>query len=444
MDKAYILNQVESLSVQQLFEAIIQGIITLEELRDTGNLDASKRKQILILIKQQDKEEEDFWENAKHTELGCRNYLTKFPAGKFVFEAKNTINLNEHQKEKIERDRKDIIEELKANPNAHGTYKIKTLLNDKVITKDDLLVAGIPLKIINFLDKEIIRKEPKLGETPESIPEGFTEVYFWGIPGSGKTCALGAVLRAAENKGYLEIAWGDGSDYSYQLKNIFLNPISILPDRTPVETTQYLPFTLKTPDEKFARSVSLIELSGEIFECFIYKNNNKPLKSPHHEATFNSLTNFLNGSNRKIHFFFIDYIDKNTTDDKGYCQSDYLGATATFFDNKQNNFFGKTTDAIYIVLTKSDLMSCEKDDRIQKLKSYLQSNNFNAFINSLRSKCKKHHINGRRILGTPFSLGKVYFNVLCDFDPEAAENILDILMRRIKPKKESILDVLNK
>ena len=145
-----------------------------------------------------------------------------------------------------------------------------------------------------------------------------------------------------------------------------------------------------------------------------------------------------------MHFFFVDYDVENKPDPAGYCQSDYLSAAALFFNDKQNNIFNNTTVAIYIVLTKSDLMPCEKEDRVHQMKEYLRDNNYLAFVNSLRSKCEKYSINAKKILGTPFSLGKVYFNDMCAFDPESATNIIDILNRRIKPKKESILDFFNK
>jgi hypothetical protein len=44
----------------------------------------------------------------------------------------------------------------------------------------------------------------------------------------------------------------------------------------------------------------------------------------------------------------------------------------------------------------------------------------------------------------PFSLGKVYFTELCEFDDTTSKNIIDILMRRIPQSKTSILEIFNK
>jgi hypothetical protein len=443
MEREYILNHIEELSAQQLFDAVNQGIVTLEDLRETGNLDATKRRAIASLKKQIDDEDDNAWNTARYTEQGCREYLVKYPIGLHILDARLQIDNLEKQRNQESKEKNKIIEKILRNPNSFKPKAIQKYLKDAIITKGDLINAGIPESIISYLSIDnISNPEPKLGITPDFIPEGYTEVYFWGIPGSGKTCALAAILSTAQKLGYLEIASGPGFDYMLQLKNIFTNNISVLPGPSPEDTTQYLPFTLKKPNERFSRSVSLIELSGEIFQCFLRKNAGKELKDDH-EKTFNSLSRFLNGNNRKIHFFFIDYNEGNKLDQEGYTQSDYLNAAASFFNDRNNNFFKKSTEAIYIVLTKSDLMPCDKDERVSQVKEHLMNNNFLAFVNVLRSRCRENSINGNKILGTPFALGNVYFNDLCEFDSESAENIIDILMRRIKPQKQSVLDVFN-
>jgi hypothetical protein len=473
MNKDYILSHIEDFSAEQLFGYISEGIVTLDELRNTGNLDASRRKAIGALQTARDQADDFVWNNARYTEQGCRDYLTVYPAGRHGAEARQKIDefkddkvwenarltklgcetylkqypAGRHVEEallqiKIFIDTEDILRKINRNPNSFTPGMLRNYLDNGTINRNDLVNAGVPDEIIDRLDN-INSPMLTLGNTPNSIPDGYTEVYFWGIPGSGKTCALAAVLSTAERMGYLEIAQGPGYNYMVRLKNIFSNRISYLPAASPVDTTQYLPFALKKPEERFPRSVSLIELSGEIFQCFLYKNDNKSLPSQQHEDTFNSLIRFLNGGNRKIHFFFVDYDRENNVDADGYTQADYLNAAATFFNDKKNNLFSKTTDAIYIVLTKSDLMNCNKKERVNQVSEYLQNNNFAAFVNSLRTKCRENSINAKRILGTPFALGKVYFQQMCVFEDETSRNIIDILMRRIAPKKQSILDVFN-
>jgi hypothetical protein len=443
MAKQDILNNVDSLTAEQLFNCINRGDVTLDELRNTGNLDATKRRAIQTLQAKREQEDDALWERSCNgNEVILADYISQYPAGRHVEEANNRIEDLRQQRQQAQSKRQEILDKLQHNCNSYTPEMIRNYLNNGTITRENLHNFGIPPAVIDCLNN-IATPQLELGQTPKAIPEGYTEVYFWGIPGSGKTCALAAILNTAEKLGLLEIAEGPGYDYMVLLKNTFANPISFLPGGSPIDTTQYLPFTLKREEEKFARSVSLIELSGEIFNCFLYVNANRPFPTLQHENTFNSLISFLNGKNRKIHFFFVDYERENNIDNAGYQQSDYLNAAATFFNNKKYNIFNKTTDAIYIVITKSDLMPCEKHERVEHIKQYLDNNNFAAFVNSLRAKCREHSINGNRILGTPFALGSVYFQHICMFDDETARNIIDILMRRIAPTKKSILDILN-
>lgn len=441
MDKNYILSHVEDFSAEQLCGSINQGIVTLQELKDTGNLDHSKRKAIVALQAKGEKEDDNAWERARYgNETVLSDYITKFPTSKHVEAAKEQIDDLKRQRDEDLAQKREIIEKVRRNPNSFTPRRVQEYLNNGTVNRSDLANSGIPDAIIDRLDN-IVSPQLHLGETPHSIPDGYTEVYFWGIPGSGKTCVLSAILSTAERKGYLEIAQGPGYDYMTRLKNIFINPISFLPPPSPTDNTQYLPFVLKKGNDA-PRSVSLIELSGEIFQCFYHKNANKELPTQQHEETLDTLLRFLSGNNRKIHFFFVDYEKENNIDVDGYTQADYLQAAATYFQN--NDIFSDTTDAIYIVITKSDLMPCEQNERVDNLKQYLLDANFIAFINSLKARCKEHSINAGKMLATHFSLGNVYFQQICSFKSPTSENIIDILIRRITPNKKSILDVFNK
>ncbi|MDR2027375.1 MAG: hypothetical protein LBQ01_07445 [Prevotellaceae bacterium] len=440
-NKAQIIANTENLSAEQLFDYIRQDVVTLAELKSSGNLDASKRKTILGLQTARDREDDEAWERCRYNESELSNYVAQYPAGKHIAEAKDRIEFLEQQRREAQANRQDILTKISLNANSFTPGMISSFLSEGTVTKDDLINCGIPGEIVDRMEN-IVSPALSLGEIPRSIPDGYTEVYFWGIPGSGKTCALAAILNTAERKGYLEIAVGPGYDYMTRLKNIFITQYGVLPSASPVETTQYLPFVLKRGKDK-PRSISLIELSGEIFQCFYNKSAGLPFSTQSHENTFNNLMNFLKSKNRKIHFFFIDYEKENNVDINNHTQSDYLQAAATFFKN--NDVFSKATDAIYIVITKSDLMPAKNmTERVAFSKQYLQNNNFTAFLNSLKERCKQHSINGGKLTVEPFSLGKVYFQQICSIDREDSERIINILVDRIVPNKKSILDVFNK
>lgn len=441
MDKASCINNVVNLTAEQLFHTcIFPGNVTIEELMATGNLDSSKRRRIADLQKESDLKDEVAWARARYgNEASLSDYITNFPNGKYVQAAKDRIKHLEDERQRATAEKQGILDKLKRNSNNFTPVQISNYLKSRTITAEDLRNYGIPDKIVSILHN-VSPPYLELGETPNSIPTGYTEVYFWGNPGSGKTCALAAILSAAEHAGYLEIATGPGYNYMTLLKNIFIDDIAILPPPTNLEKTQYLPFVLKRGKDK-PRSVSLIELSGEIFQCFYKKNAGSPLLGER-ERTFNTLMNYLGGKNRKIHFFFVDFEKENKKDDEGKTQGDYLNAASTFFQNK--DIFGKTTDAIYLVVTKSDLLNCSIEQRVTYAKQHLQNNNFSAFINTLKARCNQHSINAGKLTVEPFSLGKVFFQQMCVFDKTSAKSIVDILIDRIPPQRNSLLDVFNK
>lgn len=441
MEKEQILSQIGDFTAEQLFVFKCEGKVTRNDLMSTGNFEEVKRTKFDQLQKSHDQKDDLDWEKYRGgNESFLDEYIRNYPSGRHIVEANEKIEVLKKQRDKAESERQRILDNLSKNPNSYTPGMINGYLEKGIVTKEDLYKCDIPANIIDTINN-IHPPRLQLGATPDSIPDGFTEVYFWGLPGSGKTCALAAILSTAEQAGYLDLATGPGYDYMTRLKNIFIESNAILPPPSPVETTQYLPFALKKKNEK-PRSVSLIELSGEIFQCFYYKNAGKSLPSQSHQDTFDTLINFLNGKNRKIHFFFIDFEKENRIDADGYRQGDYLNAASIFFKNK--DIFGKSTDAVYIVITKSDLMPCRKDEQISYSKKHLEDHNFSSFINALKERCKQHSINAGKLTIEPFSLGKVYFQQICDFDKTSASKIIDILIDRIPPNKKSILDIFNK
>jgi hypothetical protein len=495
MEKSIILANVPNLTAEQLFNEIQQGNVTLRELIDTGNLPFAVRRKIeeydrvekAKIQAQIDAKDNEAWEiarNGSETQLGdyittfpagkhvqdaksllaskddeawerarygnevqLGEYIAKFPAGKHVQAAKSRIQYLEQEHIRIQVEKDKVLLNVKNNPNTYDPLQIKGFLQNGTITKEELQACDIPEEVIKaILESNLAPPKLELGAMPDSIPSGYTEVYFWGIPGSGKTCALAALLHTAYNAGYLRIAAGPGYDYMTKVRNIFSDNLAVLPSPTPVKTWQYLPFTLRRRKEGHSRSVSLIELSGEIFQCFYCINAGKSMPTGDHQKTFEKLKQFLSDDNRKIHFFFIDYDRQNRTDDFGYLQSDYLDAAALYFSKSENNVFGKSTDAIYVVLTKSDLMRDNDGNkvpakkRVEYAKQHLAGKGFASFVEALRDNCIEHGINAGKLTIEPFSLGEVYFQRICRFDDSSAQDIVKILIDRIDPKRTSFLD----
>lgn len=439
MTKAEILNSIHDLPVEELFEHIKNAKVTLEDLMGKG-LNRDRRLQIQDLQKNEVKADEEAWSKAEFgEEEDLLAYIKQFPNGLNVNEAKRLVRAKREEEERKQRAKYEILENIENKPNYYSRADIKQYLKNKTISKTDLLDRGVPEGVVDLLDSTPVAFDT--GETPESIPKGYTEVYFWGVPGSGKTCALSAVLSKAAKDGNLEYDVGPGFHYMVQLTGVFSEDNAVLPNPTPFDKTQYLPFAIRESSSK-VRSISLIELSGELFETFYTETAGLPPKSPLHKETFDILHNYLKSDNRKIHFFFIDYQKGNKKNHSGLTQSNYLDAAAIYFKN--NKIFSKSTDAIYVVLTKSDLMDVEKEEWVEEAKKHLKNENFSQFTNSLKAICEQNSINSGKLYVEPFSVGKTYFNNLCSFDDTSAGNILEILKKRIPARGKSMFDFFNK
>lgn len=282
--KDNILDNLTEYTPRQLAEYVDMGVITWDDMRDTGDLTPSLRKAVEEQITQIAQIENQDWDKAltTGTKFAFQDYLSKYPSGKFADAARDRIAelLQENNKIQVEDEWNSLdkydIEALRTfirnNPgNSHVTEArakinelqrekrrgngprlvisaikdgynsnrpdlkipellkgylnskrissrdiatvigddnnimeaeiVQTLCNEGIIEYDDLEnISGIDSifvdKLIDFQSSDVPDLPP--AQPLEAIKKDYTEVYFWGIPSSGKTCALGAIMSAAK------------------------------------------------------------------------------------------------------------------------------------------------------------------------------------------------------------------------------------------------------
>ena len=412
---------------------IIDGDVTTEELENTGMYQAQHRGEVENILAElkKTKEEELYWDNAtsQNTIDGYQSYIDQYkPNGKYIAIAQTMIAGLKAQNAASEKGK--YINELRSDINAYNTMQLDAF----GITFNDLVDNGIiiPESINEIWSNKGIALQ--YGETPNSIPKGRTEIYFWGTPGSGKTCTLSAILSTAQKKGYYQPQEGTGLMYMNQLSNMFFNDVATLPPPSPVDVTQALSFDLRD-DKQEPHPISMIEISGEIFECFSYAVNGQPIPDDGHLQAYNSLLNFLKSTdNPKYHFFIID-VNNTTLDSWGQSQMIYLQNAALFFKNK--GIFNDKTAGINILVTKSDLLSPDKTRRKDEAIRILKERYLN-FVNSLRAIAIKYNLMKKTDLlkVIPFTLGDVYLKDKCVFDSTMSEDVIKILQENVAKKAE--------
>jgi len=450
MNKEEIIARLEDLSAEQIAGFILKGTVTLEELIDgvkKGRFEwgHESQKKVKALLKKED----DNVFVAANTVAELQHYLSIFPEGSHVAEAREDIKRLEDNKNAEERKqlvREKMLEELREDINEYTPEEVRDNLNPKDLN-DLCREYGIDVqKIKDYKEPDLFFDD--IPQSEDDIPKGYTDVFFWGIPSSGKTCALSTIFNTIKKSYAMEAPDCDqkfGTIYRDSLINIFRNDDwGYLPGRTNRDRTQYMPFLFYQRGEDKKRKISFFELSGEVFKYFYEKAYNTKIDQDDYDRSdilksFETLELLLKSDNQKIHYFFIDYYQetKHAETVNNFTQSNYLEAAAIYFRDKKDekgkpiDIFKKKTDAVYVVVTKSD--EIPDNDREANAIKFLNEN-FHTFMGVLENQCKRYSVDFKVKL---FSIGNVYFKRLCKINREFSTDIIHDLMRKVQPVSDS-------
>lgn len=320
----------------------------------------------------------------------------------------------------------DVIED---DNNILSAYAVNQLIEGREIGCDDLLNIGIDPKFIKMLGKRRPAPPSAPSETLTKVHrQKTTEVYFWGIPASGKSCALGAVMSAAREgriaKTMIPDPHSQAYGYMQRLSSLFeTGKVDYLPAGTAVQSISEMAFDLIDGNGR-EHSVTFIDLAGELVRIMRKSIANEAQNlTNQEEQVLETLTAILKGNrgiNTKIHFFVIEYGGENRKYD-GVSQSDYLDSTLSYIED--TGIIAKDTDAIFLIVTKVDKMKFEKDHKNECLERYIkETSKYLGFYEGLKHICKRYEINDGNVEIIPFSLGKVCFQSFCLFDGEQGSN----------------------
>ena len=342
-----------------------------------------------------------------------QTYLAAHPQGKFINLAQEHINAAAEHDAFIA----DMNNDLK------NADEIQNAVAGNMITWNDVVMAYGPERakaIENFVERDI-QPNPNI---PASLTKESTEVYFWGTPSSGKTCALGSILCGAMNNYFLEPQQCQGYHYMTQLRNVFdtNNKYCSLPPSTIVNVIQEMVFTIKDPKQKKHRA-TFIDIAGEIFRS-IYSNMNGMFLDQEHKDTLTHVMKFLSdNSNPKIHFFVVEY-GAQTTQWEGLYMRDYLHACSLYI---KDNKILKNSSGVYILVTKCDKMQCPDEMIVDTAEKYVQEY-LTSFYHNLNEACNDAGINDFKVI--PFSIGEVFAGKICTYDDSYIDDVIDVLIAK--------------
>ena len=329
----------------------------------------------------------------------------------------------------------DLLDAIAEDNNLLRASVIEMLINEGYLRYRDFQGLGINNKFIQHLAENEGVQDFGKPDKLEKINKLCTEVYFWGIPSSGKSCALGAILSVANNGTVARSMSKDndcqGYGYMTRLAQLFKSDGSVgtLPGGTPVTSTYEMGFDLE--DENGAtHPITCIDLAGELVRCMYKSDAREPLSEDEVDA-LDTLTKILidnRTGNRKIHFFVIEYGGEKRKYE-GLSQTEYLDAALRYIE--RTGIFKSDTDAIYLMFTKVDKAKVLREELVQVLTDYTDAN-YKGFFQGLEKICKDCEINGGKVERIPFTLGQVCFQDYCLFNGATAGNVVKKLLTRSK------------
>lgn len=357
------------------------------------------------------------WQNAcsAATTVAYQGYIDLHPLGRHTAEASQRVAAAAH--------REEFLNELRADPNAYGAKEIQQTVENNGASWDDIA------RVFGPTQADSIRQYTRPADLPSSMPppaldKNSTEVYFWGTPSSGKTCALGSIVSSVRNQGIYSPEKCAGFDYMTRLSNIFDQAgYCVFPESTAIGNIQEMRMTLKD-DKRRDHHVTLIDLAGELFRSAYFKQNNLFLQASAEQTLDTALAYLNDSSNKKIHFFVVEY-GAHSKQWEGLRMADYLDNMVLYL--RDQGVFRKSTVGVYVLVTKCDKIPCAPEDRPQKAYEYV-TQTLLSFYNTLQDVCKRAGVDDLTVLA--FSVGEVFAQNLCVFDGTDTDKVVNKLLMK--------------
>lgn len=363
IQKQQLLQNANQLDLAVIKRILDQGHISLEEFKDAG-LDFDKIEELESVNKTIKKVEENEYEKT--------NFL-------------NSINLNH-----------STVDEIQMN-----------LSNGLIAISDLQQQTNLSQKTIQLLVNLNTSGRTTIFKTIEDLPpmeEGKTDVYFVGVPGSGKSTILSGLLYIAHKKGLLLNNSHNQGGAQYQ--DLLINDMrkGLLPAATASGSYNYIPLSLQGEDG--AHPLNVVEVPGENYNQ-MYNNGD-----------VESFLNYINNGNKKIIIFVIDSLVHNEGYSNNANQLDQSLVYANILELFRVNQVLEKTDSVYIVVNKFDAIKNTRyfGDSRQDTELALDfvQNEFLSFVNNCKN-AREQSKNQFKIKVVPFSIGEVQMSTFVNY-----------------------------
>ena len=335
---------------------------------------------------------------------------------------------------------------MRREPNRYDVSRLLYLVQLGIFTVDELISEGVMTENIwNTLNGIDVRNDDlpdiyeAMQESKVECSEGFTDVYFFGMPSTGRTCILQGLLCATSLN--VDLA-SSGGPYAEALR--IYTDYGMLSPRTPDDFVTTLKTTIITGGHTpIKHNVNFIEMSGSHFLDMV-----EDYGEPSKEENNSDIAHLLHNDNRKVFFLIIDPTINNIKLNREYYDYDeqtgekiqrlkhavlnqniFMQNIVKIFQDPANSDIMRKVDSIHIIVTKADTFG-ERLQRGEKALDYFNNHYAMNIVPPLTEVCRDYHINSnsdyRPKLFT-FSLGKFYVGGLYEYDATDSELLVNAI-----------------
>lgn len=417
------------------------------------------------------------WKEARerHTIGAYALYMQDHPKGKHLEEA-HTIFQKLEDEERVIRDL--MLEDMMLHPWKYPPSIMSSLLNGNTNISPDsrrpendehlppherFLARGFQLDFdilrhrgvvpVDFTREIVLRPEFSLPQTIDfqNFPLNRTDVFFLGVPRSGKSTVLSSLFYTMYRDGRwshkVNINPETGVDPSLPYYQGLLRAVQAHkpPESTSTDTISYISMDVPAGENKqHTAHLNFVEISGEAVEKLA------SAISPGQSGTIVwqelGASNVLANNNSKILFFLLDYNTIRYAEDNMAVLEQELTLN-TALSVLTNDGTGKRpadnctmskVESVAILLTKADLMGTDNEQERQQLAMEYLNQNFKGFMNELTKCCRQFNINqknGNLPLIFTFSAGQFYVGNTLEFDDRDAR-LLAMRIESLAPYKK--------
>lgn len=363
--------------------------------------------------------------------LGYVEFITKHPY----------CDYREEADRRIQEMKGDLLTDMKRSPFKYTRDMMYEYISTNALTWNDLVEKS---HVLSDKAYSHIREYPTLKLEQRPLPlsrldnpqseDGNTDVFFFGVPGSGKSCVLAGLMAQTGNLGFSFDPRGNGGggNYAIELRNYARR--SMLPPKTDDLYIQVIDAEINDEQNRLHK-LSLIEMAGERTAAFAAIENPENL-----EDLGPGAAQLLSNDNNKVLFFVIDPTNEKNIrvsedSDQWYMQSDVLNCISSLLS--KNKSLMKKIVAIHVILTKSDTLGEYVDSTT--LQQVLTTQGYSAVLGDLKKICEKYNINkqtGFQVGIYPFCVGKFMPGDVYTFDDTDSLKILRVIQKNSVPRRK--------